>query len=50
MRKGKVLNMQESIVNKSTRRGIGRRVAAAAMALAAVLTLGACRGNRRGAD
>jgi hypothetical protein len=48
MRKGKVLNMQESIVNKSTRRGIFRRVLVALVALAAVLTLGACRATGGG--
>jgi len=48
MRKGKVLNMQESIVKKSPRRGLGRRVAAAGMALAAVLTLGACKATGGG--
>ena len=48
MRKGKVLNMQESIVNESPRRGIVRRVAAAGMALAAVLTLGACKATGGG--
>ena len=40
--------MQESIVNKSPRRSIGRRVAAAGMALAAVLTLGACKATGGG--
>ena len=40
--------MQESIVNESPRRRIVRRVAAAVMALAAVLTLGACRGTGGG--
>ena len=48
MRKGKVLNMQESIVNESTRRGIFRRVLVAVMALAAVLTLGACKATGGG--
>ena len=48
MRKGKVFNMQESIVKKSTRRGNFRRVLAAVMALAAVLTLGACRATGGG--
>ena len=48
MRKGKVLNMQESIVNKSTRRGIFRRVLVALLALAALLTLGACRATGGG--
>ena len=40
--------MQESIVNKSPRRRIGRRIGAAVMALAAVLTLGACRATGGG--
>src|SRR5829696_3307263 len=40
--------MQKSIAKESPRRGIGRRVAAAGMALAAVLTLGACRATGGG--
>ena len=48
MRKGKVLNMQESIVNESPRRSIVRRVVAAVMALAAILTLGACKATGGG--
>ena len=48
MRKGKVFNMQESIVNESTRRGIFRRVLVALLALAALLTLGACRATGGG--
>ena len=48
MRRGKVMNMQESIVNESPRRGIARRVGAAGMALAAVLTLGACKATGGG--
>jgi predicted small lipoprotein YifL len=40
--------MQESIVNKSHRRRIARRIGAAVMALAAVLTLGACRATGGG--
>jgi hypothetical protein len=48
MGKGKVFNMQESIVNKSTHRGILRRVLVALVASAAVLTLGACRATGGG--
>ena len=40
--------MQESIVNESPRRRIARRVGAAGMALAAVLTLGACKATGGG--
>ena len=40
--------MQKSIVNESPRRGIARRVAAAGMALAAVLALGACKATGGG--
>jgi hypothetical protein len=40
--------MQESIVNKSPRRRIARRIGAAVLALAAVLTLGACRATGGG--
>ena len=40
--------MQESIVNKSSRRRIARRLGAAVMALAAVLTLGACKATGGG--
>src|ERR671913_2570115 len=40
--------MSESIANQSPRRGIGRRVGAAGMALAAVLVLGACRATGGG--
>ena len=40
--------MQESIVNKSSRRPIARRLGAAVMALAAVLTLGACKATGGG--
>ena len=40
--------MQESIENKSPRRRIARRIGAAVMALAAVLTLGACRATGGG--
>jgi hypothetical protein len=43
-----VLNVQKSIVNKSSRWGIARRVAAAGMALAAVLTFGACKATGGG--
>jgi hypothetical protein len=46
--KGKVLNMQESIVNTSPRRRILRRIMVAVLALAAVLTLGACRATGGG--
>ena len=48
MRKGKVLNMQESIVEKSPRRRIGRRVGAAGLALAAAVALGGCHEARGG--
>jgi hypothetical protein len=48
MRKGNVFNMQESIVNKSTHQGILRRILVALVALAAVLTLGACRATGGG--
>jgi hypothetical protein len=48
MRKGKVFNMQESIKKKSTHRGIFRRVLVTLVALAAVLTLGACRATGGG--
>src|SRR5215204_1723696 len=48
MRKGKVFNMQESIVNKATHRGIFRRVLVALLALATLLTLGACRATGGG--
>ena len=40
--------MQESIANKSPRRRIARRVAAAGMALATALVLGACRAEGGG--
>jgi hypothetical protein len=40
--------MQESIVNTSPRRRIARRIGAAVIALAAVLTLGACRATGGG--
>ena len=40
--------MQESIVKESPRRGIGRRVAAAGMALAAALVLAGCHEARGG--
>jgi hypothetical protein len=40
--------MQESIVNTSPRRRIARRIGAAVLALAAVLTLGACRATGGG--
>src|SRR5687768_17140570 len=40
--------MQESIVKKSPRRRIGRRVAAAGMALAAAVTLAGCHEARGG--
>ena len=43
-----MLNVQKSIVNESPRRGIARRVAAAGMALAAVLALGACKATGGG--
>ena len=42
------MDMTKSLVNESPRRGIGRRVAAAGMALAAVLTLGACKATGGG--
>ena len=42
------MNMQKSIVNESPRRRIARRVGAAGMALAAVLTLGACKATGGG--
>src|SRR6188474_712367 len=48
MRKGKVFTMQESIVNKSINRGIFGRILVALVALAAVLTLGACRATGGG--
>src|SRR5688572_22865353 len=40
--------MQESIVNTSPRRRMARRIGAAVLALAAVLTLGACRATGGG--
>src|SRR5687767_9203661 len=40
--------MQESIVQKSRRTGIIRRIMVAVLALAAVLTLGACRATGGG--
>ena len=40
--------MQESIVNRSPRRRIAQRIAAAAMALGVVLTLGACKATGGG--
>ena len=40
--------MQESIVSKSPRKRIARRIGAAVLALAAVLTLGACRATGGG--
>lgn len=43
-----MLNVQESIVNESPRRSIIRRVLVAVMALAAVLTLGACKATGGG--
>jgi hypothetical protein len=48
MRKGKVLNMHESIVKESRRRSMLRRVLVAVMAVAAILTLGACRATGGG--
>ena len=42
------MNMQETIVKESPRRRIARRVGAAGMALAAVLTLGACKATGGG--
>src|SRR5215212_522174 len=48
MRKGKVLNMQESIVNESPRRRIARRIGAAGVALATIFTLTACHEARGG--
>ena len=42
------VNMQESIVKESPRRRIARRIGAAGMALATVLTLGACRATGGG--
>ena len=48
MRKGKCLTMQEPIVNESPRRRIARRIGAAGLALATILTLTACREARGG--
>ena len=48
MRKGKVLNMQELIVNESPRRRTARRIGAAGVALAALFTLTACHEARGG--
>ncbi len=42
--------MQKSIAKESPRGRMVRRVGAAGVALAAILTLGACRGDRRGVD
>ena len=42
--------MQETIAKESPRRRMARRIGAAGMALAAVLTLGACKATGGGYD